>query len=199
MLLYPGVIYWDFLGRFTSLFFFILMLCFLPIVFSTIRALQLPRRSLSFFLSLATVGAVFCVWVLLFPEAFLLSLPSLISLGFLWIFGSSLLTQQTFVERIAQEQVSDLSEREIKYCRRVTQVWSIFFLLNALLGLGLAGWASPKAWALYTGLVVYLLIGILFAVEFIVRKFLFRRSGVSLLDRLIERVFPSKGWSKEQC
>jgi uncharacterized membrane protein len=199
MLLYPGVIYWDFLGSFTPLFFITLLLCFLPIVSTTIRAFQLPQRRFRFFLWLTVFGALFCIWILLFPGVFLLSLPSLVSFGFLWVFGRTLSMQQTFVEKIARSQVPDLSEPEIKYCRSVTQIWCAFFLLNALLGLALAGWASPKAWALYTGLIVYLLIGLLFAVEFVVRKYLFRRYGDSLLDRFMERIFPRKDWSEEQC
>jgi uncharacterized membrane protein len=199
MLLYPGVVYWDFLGSLTPLYFITLLLCFLPIVSSTIRAIQLPRRGLRFFLSLVSVSALLCTWIFLFPGMLILSLPSLVSLGFLWAFGRTLPMQQTFVEKIARSQAPDLSEREVKYCRSVTQVWCVFFLLNAFTGLVLAGWASSTAWALYTGLIAYLLIGLLFAVEFVVRKYLFRRYGDSILDRFMERIFPRKGWSEEHC
>ena len=199
MLLYPGVVYWDFLGSLTPLFFIALLLCFLPIVSGTIRAIQLPRRRLRFFLSLVSVSALLCTWIILFPGMLILALPSLVSLGFLWAFGRTLSMQQTFVEKIASSQTPDLSEREVKYCRIVTQVWCVFFLLNAFIGLVLAGWASSTAWALYTGLIAYWLIGLLFAVEFVVRKYLFRRYGDSLFDRFMERIFPRKGWSEEHC
>jgi hypothetical protein len=47
-----------------------------------------------------------------------------------------------------------------------------------------------EAWALYTGLVAYLLLGAGFASEFILRKLWFRLYGDGLADRILARVFP---------
>jgi uncharacterized membrane protein len=41
---------------------------------------------------------------------------------------------------------------------------------NGLLALGLALWASVEAWALYTGLIAYVLMGTLFGGEWLYRK-----------------------------
>jgi hypothetical protein len=43
---------------------------------------------------------------------------------------------------------------------------------------------------LYTGLIAYVLIGILGASEYVVRKARFREYGNGLHDRLLARVFP---------
>ena len=53
--------------------------------------------------------------------------------------------------------------------RTVTKVWCGFFVANGLAALGTALWASPKVWSLYNGVVAYLLMGVLFAGEYLVR------------------------------
>ena len=50
--------------------------------------------------------------------------------------------------------------------------------------------------ALYTGLVFYLLLGALFAVEFLLRKLWFRFYGDGLADRILARVFPAERTAK---
>ena len=57
-----------------------------------------------------------------------------------------------------------------------------------LLWLALAG--DLWSWALYTGLVAYVLMGILFAVEFVVRSWRFRNYQGTVLEPLFERLFP---------
>ena len=45
-------------------------------------------------------------------------------------------------------------------------------------------------WALYTGLLSYVLIGLVATVEYVVRKARFREYGAELVDRVLARVFP---------
>nr|AGS53041.1 FIGfam138462: acyl-CoA synthetase, AMP-(fatty) acid ligase [uncultured bacterium contig00031] len=56
------------------------------------------------------------------------------------------------------------------YCKKVTVVWVVFFICNG----SMAAWSifsgSGIFWAVYNGAVSYILMGILFTVEFIVRK-----------------------------
>ncbi len=95
--------------------------------------------------------------------------PVLVSLGFLAIFGVSLLHGPSAIERIARLRDPDLSPEGVKYTRRVTQIWCGFFIFNATTAAILAIWASDAWWALYTGILSYLLMGILFAGEWILR------------------------------
>lgn len=57
----------------------------------------------------------------------------------------------------------------VAYTRRVTQVWCGFFLLNGAAAFATAIWASEAIWSLYTGVISYVLMGVLFGVEFLVR------------------------------
>ncbi len=56
------------------------------------------------------------------------------------------------------------------YCRVVTKVWVTFFSLNGLVALFTALFTTYKIWTLYNGLISYIFIGLIAAVEFIVRK-----------------------------
>ena len=56
------------------------------------------------------------------------------------------------------------------YCRGVTALWAVVFLLNALGIAALALFAPPAWWRAYTGWIVWLVFGALSLVEFVVRK-----------------------------
>ena len=110
---------------------------------------------------------------------FLLKLyPSLISLSLLLVFGFSLCQSQTIIEKIARISEPDLAEAGVRYTRRVTYVWCVFFILNGSAALYTALFSSMKIWTLYNGLISYLLMGTLFAVEYSVRIILKRRGTI---------------------
>jgi len=58
----------------------------------------------------------------------------------------------------------------VAYTRKVTIMWCAFFVANGLAALATALWASNEVWLLYNGLVSYLLMGALFAGEWLVRR-----------------------------
>jgi uncharacterized membrane protein len=101
--------------------------------------------------------------------------PVLISAGMLVLFGYSLVRPPSIIERLARLRDPVLPPFAIAYTRRVTQVWCGFFALNGAIALGTALWASPAVWSLYTGLVSYVIMGILFAGEYLVRLYLKRQ------------------------
>ena len=96
--------------------------------------------------------------------------PALVNLGFLVLFAGSLLSPPSFVERIARLREPDLPPRAVAYTRRVTWVWSIFFVVNGSIAAFTALYASDAVWALYNGFIAYLLIGALAGGEWLVRR-----------------------------
>lgn len=96
--------------------------------------------------------------------------PALVNLGFLVLFAGSLLTPPSFVERLARLRELDLSPAGVIYTRRVTLVWSIFFVVNGSVAAATALWASDEIWLLYNGFIAYLLIGTLAAGEWLLRQ-----------------------------
>ncbi|MFH7044938.1 hypothetical protein ABT392_21905 [Paucibacter sp. JuS9] len=102
--------------------------------------------------------------------------PVLVNAVLLAVFGLSLVRGPSVAERIARLQEPDLDARGQAYTRRVTQVWCAFFALNGSIALATALWASEEAWALYNGLIAYLLIGSLMGAEWLVRRTLRARN-----------------------
>lgn len=95
--------------------------------------------------------------------------PVLVNVVFLALFGYSLLNPPSIIERLARLQEPDLPLAAIGYTRRVTQVWCGFFVLNGSIALGTALWASEAVWSLYTGVIAYGLMGLLFGGEYLLR------------------------------
>ena len=95
--------------------------------------------------------------------------PVLVNAGLLAVFGASLWTPVSMVERFARMTEPDLPPVAVAYTRRVTQVWCGFFICNGTLALVTAIWASEALWSLYTGVMSYLLMGLLFGGEYLYR------------------------------
>jgi uncharacterized membrane protein len=96
--------------------------------------------------------------------------PVLVNAGMLELFAWSLHSPPSLVERLARLQHPDLPPEGVRYTKRVTLVWCLFFIINGGIALITALWGSMAVWTLYNGLIAYLLMGILFAGEYIVRK-----------------------------
>jgi uncharacterized membrane protein len=122
----------------------------------------------------------------------LLYVPALANAGLLFGFARTLRRGPPLVETIARLQVGELSPAEVRYCRAVTWVWSAFFAANALVVGGLALRGSLAAWALWTGVLSYAVVALLFAAELTVRSFRFRHYGDGPGDALMRRLFPPR-------
>lgn len=96
--------------------------------------------------------------------------PALVNFVLLFTFGWSLVRGPSMAERIARLKEPDLDAYGRAYTRRVTQVWCGFFVVNGSLALITALWAPEAVWALYNGLIAYVLIGILMGGEWMVRR-----------------------------
>jgi uncharacterized membrane protein len=123
----------------------------------------------------------------------MLYLPVFFSATMLMSFGVTLLHPPSLVETMARLSVPDLTSEEAAYCRRMTQFWAVFFLVNGSIALWTVWGGSLKKWALYNGLVAYLLVGGIFAAEFLYRHWRFRRYIGLPTDPLLRRLFPPKG------
>lgn len=91
------------------------------------------------------------------------------------VFFSSLFTGMPLVERMARLINHDFPQQAIGYTRRVTWVWSIILLLNTFVSLYTAFGTSFRFWSLYNGVIMYVLFGAVFLVEYLVRTWLRRK------------------------
>jgi len=109
-------------------------------------------------------------WVLLYPVA--------ISGLMLVLFATSLVRPPSLVERLARLRQPNLPREGVAYCHRVTLVWCGFFVVNGTIAAWTVFAASREVWVLYNGLVSYLLMGTLFAGEWLYRRWRFGTEAV---------------------
>ncbi|MCF0221261.1 MAG: AMP-binding protein [Fibrobacter sp.] len=120
---------------------------------------------------------VLCGAVAFFADSllFIKFYPVLVNLSLLLFFGFTLLKKPSFIFRMANlgdKTIKDSPSRNYveKYCDKVTLAWCIFFVCNAGIAAVTVFAGSDRLWSLYNGLISYILIGLFFAVEFVVRK-----------------------------
>jgi len=192
LLAYPLAVYYG-LTRFSVRSVApLLLLAFL--VTTLLRVAGFRRDKILIRRSLSMLGAIALLLVSAMVSnhhAFVLALPVAINLVLLWGFAGSLRNEVSLVERFALMLHSDLSTQERQYCRRVTLVWSLFFVVNGSIALALSLWGTFFAWTLYNGFIAYLLIGTLASGEFVYRKYRFRRYSDKGPDRIFRLLFPS--------
>ncbi|WP_410012868.1 hypothetical protein [Sodalis sp. C49] len=121
--------------------------------------------------ALALFGILLCAasW-LLRSHHLLLWYPVMMNLLMLLLFGASLLSRASVVERLARLRRPRLPPRAIAYTRRVTQAWCLFFMINGGVALFTCLYGNMSLWALYNGVISYLLMGLLMGTEWIIRK-----------------------------
>ncbi|ROL77293.1 hypothetical protein [Pseudomonas vranovensis] len=133
------------------------------------RALSEPRRPGGHWMAVAAIA--FCALLALFNSPQLLRwYPVLISAFMLGLFGLSLKFGPPVAERLARLREPQLPEVAVRYTRQVTKAWSLFFLANGLVAAALTLWAPLSWWTLYNGLIAYGLMGLLFAIEWLIRQ-----------------------------
>ncbi len=186
---YPVLIYFA-LSRWEPRMVAICVLGLLGLRVGIASRAKLAAHTRAFWLPVATIGAVAGISATWNHPLSLLLTPTFINLALLGSFGLSLSQEQSMIERFALLQVDSLSSQERVYCRQVTKIWCGFFVFNSALSLALALGAETRIWALYTGLVSYVLIGTLFALEFIYRHWRFRRYVGAPTDPLMRWLFP---------
>ncbi len=166
---------------------FVLSLLMLPA--ALVRLLHRDRSPTAWFWVLPLLSAAVLVLAAALNSAGLMMLvPSAVSAALLVLFGVTLLNPPTLLERFAQLQ-HELTNAERSWCRLWTWVWCSFFVLNATLA-ALLAWTDHYAWwRVYTGLVSYVLMGVMFATEYILRKYRFGRLRQHWLDRQLAAAF----------
>lgn len=128
-------------------------------------------------------------------EFFLKIYSVVINVTMLFVFGSTLIMPPNIIFRFAtlsdkSIKGSSFEQKVYNYCQKVTVVWCCFFVLNGTAAtlttfsekiFGLSPETARKVWAIYNGGISYVLMGMLFTIEFIIRK---------LVDKKMMKLFP---------
>jgi uncharacterized membrane protein len=95
--------------------------------------------------------------------------PVALSLAAAYAFAVSLWRPPSLIERLARIGEPDMSAASRSYCRMLTIIWTVWLAVNAAVAALLAVLASEEAWVLWTGLLAYLIMGVLFGGELLIR------------------------------
>ena len=120
----------------------------------------------------------FCVILLFYIKRFVLLkyYPPICNFVLLAIFTISIFGKKTIIQKFAELfEGKELTPKQVLYTRVVNLVWSVFMLLNFLISVWTI-FLSDKIWIIYNGLVSYILVGIVFGVEYLIRILLKRRN-----------------------
>lgn len=95
--------------------------------------------------------------------------PVIVNAVLFIVFAASLFTDKPIITMLAMLKEKELPPFALLYTRRLTVFWSAFFVLNGLIALYTAIINDLNIWTLYNGLISYILIGIIFVAEYILR------------------------------
>ncbi|RLA19450.1 MAG: hypothetical protein DRQ61_11515 [Gammaproteobacteria bacterium] len=164
---YPFMVYWG-LQHFDTLVLLLLLLALL------LARWALGERVPEKRIVIATLVGVVAIALIWGQQLGLKFYPVIINFCLLTVFLGSLFSPPTIVEQLARIREPDLPPDAISYIRKVTWMWSVFFLLNGSIAAVTAVWGSDEAWMLYNGFIAYLLVGGLAGGEWLVRQWVKR-------------------------
>ncbi|WP_236861279.1 hypothetical protein [Campylobacter sp. RM16192] len=95
--------------------------------------------------------------------------PVLMSLLFLAIFANSL-RNEALITKIARLKEPNLDQNGVIYTRKLTKIWCVFFVINGVVAYVLSLMEDKIYWSLYSGVISYMIMGVLFGGEILYRK-----------------------------
>ncbi|HBN73851.1 MAG TPA: DNA gyrase subunit B [Sutterella sp.] len=148
-----------------SLLLFILRLVLVPPVKT--RSLALADRLLSL---TGIVGSILCLTFQVHVP--LLWYPVAVNVALFFVFFGSVLVGRPIIETFARLALKGKTfpPEAVRYTRKVTFVWMLFFVLNGTIATFTAIKADTELWTLWNGCLSYLCIGLVAGGEYLVRR-----------------------------
>jgi uncharacterized membrane protein len=118
--------------------------------------------------------------------------PFAVSLTFIALFAISL-GGTPIIERFARLSRPDLPPDHVTYCRRLTRIWIVVLSLNSCMILFACLFGDTTLWTVLVGPVSYGFLGVVFAVEYVYRKWRFQEfDDRNYLDQMLKVVLHRK-------
>ncbi|MCL1815265.1 MAG: AMP-binding protein [Treponema sp.] len=173
---YPGLIFYFLVIQKIDLrMFSLFVMAFALLAFIAGTSKNKKKQGLSFFWNFLLLFGLGALCLIVNSVVILKLYPLLMNVLFLAAFSSTLFFPPAMVFRFAVMQdksiQGSLNEKKINaYCRKITLIWCIFFVLNGSMAAYTIFSGSDVLWSAYNGGVSYILMGALFAGEYIARK-----------------------------
>jgi len=166
LMLYPFAVYYGlhfFPPRFLALILLVLLFCRIVLLRNNLAKIPwvLPATLLG---ALALIFSLFTESVIGFKLY-----PLLVNCSLFTVFAFSFFKPPSIIETLARLKEKNLNKQGVKYTEKVTLLWCVFFLVNGGISLYTALYSELEDWMLYNGFISYVLMGCLFAGEFLVR------------------------------
>ncbi len=118
------------------------------------------------------LGAIAVAWYASATRPFAVFVPGVgMQLVLLWFFGRTLVPgREPLITSIARFVRGSLAPELERYSRRVNWAWCAFFAANAAISVVLAAAAPLAAWSLYANVLVYPLVAVMLAAEYLYRR-----------------------------
>ena len=116
-----------------------------------------------------------CLFVLFYFKRFVVIkyYPIFMNLLIFLIFFCSLFAKETIIQKFARMMDGELKPKVATYTKNVTYIWCVFMFFNLIMSI-ITFFLSDEIWLWYNGCISYILMGTLFAVEYVIR-ILFRK------------------------
>ena len=134
----------------------------------------------------ATILGIALVIMFGLPSVIIFGLPHLVTNLFLmWLFARTLKGgQEPLITSIARRVHGSLTPDIETYTRRVTVLWSLFFVMQVVVSLGLYIFASLQTWSMFINILNAPLIVLMFVCEYSYRILRYRDHQSSILSGL---------------
>ncbi|MBI3897946.1 MAG: hypothetical protein HY308_06575 [Gammaproteobacteria bacterium] len=130
--------------------------------------------------ALISIVGVFAALVWWTNNELLLRLyPALLNAVTLSLFAFTIYRPPSMIERFARLEQPELPPDGVRYTKRLTWVWCGFLTANGSIAVYTALFMSREAWALYNGLIAYILMGALLLGERVFRRYWLARGNTS--------------------
>jgi uncharacterized membrane protein len=120
-----------------------------------------------------TLALVLIVGAIFFQSVTAKLFPIVIQLMLMYFFGKTLINGPPLIERFVRLEFPDFILGIAEYCRQLTWLWTGFFAFNAVMCTVLAFWAPSSWWAIYNGILIFVMTGLIMVGEYIWRHFKF--------------------------
>lgn len=94
--------------------------------------------------------------------------PVIVNFVLFCIFFGSTFSEETVIQKMAKLMEPNIKPKALEYTRILTYIWSIFMLANFFISFATV-FMSEKVWAIYNGFLSYILVGVFFIIEYMVR------------------------------
>lgn len=165
---------------------FSVALVLVPFMFATGWAIALELGVRLALLAIASMALLGLAWVYKFgmPPTIIFGLPHLVTnLFLLWFFARTLKDgREPLITAIARHVHGSLTPDIEIYTRRVTFAWSLFFLLQIIVSLGLYIFASLSTWSMFINVLNDPLVILMFVGEYTYRTLRYRDHKSSIFS-----------------